>query len=233
MAVYINLTSLTAIIQEFCERHFQVNSVSVANEIDFRAIPNLDYPATFITPVEANIDANNFISQGFVITVADIMNTAFVGENNFRLIDGCQRIAGDITTYLQNQIDFEASTLITYNSFEDEGTDRTAGVVFRINLIYMKDDSTCILDDITDIARGFSVNLDTRTVTFKNWLMYPYVDMYEVTFDGGDNWIPMTKYTYELGDQEYPVQSIGQRLKQSIVPTIVWNNEVIPEDDGE
>lgn len=230
---YLNLTTLSSIILEFANRHSQVNSAYVLNEIDYRAIPNVDYPATFITPVEANIDANNFISQGFVITVADIMNTAFVGENNFRLIDGCQRIAGDITTYLQNQIDFEASTLITYNSFEDEGTDRTAGVVFRINLIYLKDDATCILDDIVDLTRGFSINLSSRTVTFKSWLMYPYVDMYEVTFDGGENWLPMTQYTYGLGTQEYPVQSIGQRLKQQIVPTIVWNNEVIPEDDGE
>src|SRR5690606_40409579 len=117
---YLNLTTLSSIIEVFCRRHAMINSVYVLNEVDYRSTPNVLYPATFITPVEANVEGA-FISQGFVITVADIMNTVFTGENNFRLIDGCQRIAGDIVTYLQNQIDFEASTNITFNSFEDEG----------------------------------------------------------------------------------------------------------------
>lgn len=230
MAVYLNLNVLTSIIQEFALRHTQVNSVTVANEIDFRATPNLDYPLVNIEPVEANVDGN-LVSQGFVITIADIMNTAFEGENNFRLIDGCQRIASDFITYLQNQTDFDASVNIVLNSFEEGGADRSAGVVFRINLVYYRDDSTCILDDIVDVPRGFDIDFEGRTVKFKSWLMHPFIDEYEVTFDGGQNWIPMTKYTYSLSNSEYPINSIGQRLKEGVSPfiDILWNNTIVPE----
>lgn len=229
MAVYLNLTNLTSIIQHFCLNHSLINSVLVANEIDFRATPNQLYPLVNIEPVEANVDGN-FISQGFVITVADIMDTVFEGEGNFRLIDGCQRIAGDIVTYLQNSIDFDASVNVTFNSFEDEGTDRTAGVVFRINLIYHRDDSTCVLDDLVSLSIPMCFNLNTRTVTFNTWLMYPFMDSYEVTFDGGNSWQPMRYNSYAISTDEIPPNTIGQRLKSGISfnNETIWNGATIP-----
>lgn len=231
---YINLTNLTSIIQNFCQNHSLINSVLVANEIDFRATPSQFYPLVNIEPVESNVEGN-FISQGFVITVADIMDTVFEGEGNFRLIDGCQRIAGDIVTYLQNSEDFDASTSITFNSFEDEGTDRTAGVVFRINLVYHRDDSTCVLDDLVSLSVPMCFNLTTRTVFFNTWLMYPFMDNYEVTFDSGNSWQIMRSNTYSISSEEIAPNTIGQRLRAGVSYNneTIWNGATIPPVEEE
>ncbi|HLS54233.1 MAG TPA: hypothetical protein VK031_09680, partial [Tissierellaceae bacterium] len=208
---YNNLTVLISTIVEFCNKHSMINSSSVRNEVNFRAIPDTDYPTVNIEPVEAPISGNQ-ISQGFVITVADLMNTDFPNYNTYHLIDNSQRLAQDIINYLQNVEEFEASPNVTLNPFEDEGTDSTAGVVFRINITYTRDTNICVFDDLVNIERPFCFNEDLRTVTFCKWLMYPYLDQYEVTFDGGDNWITMDRFTYDIGDEEIPVKTIGQRI---------------------
>ena len=215
--MYINLNLLTSVIQEFFENHKLINTTTVLNSLDFKAVPSSNYPIVNIEPVESNY-SDNLVSQGFIITIADIMNTKFIGENNFRLIDHCQRIANDAILYLQNQLDFDASTTITVNVFEDDNSDRVAGVVFRINIIYFRDTNLCIFDDILNITKEIKVN--GNIVTFTNWIMYPFLEEYEVTFDGGDNWESMTKYIYEV--EEILPETIGQRLKLN-TDLIIWN----------
>lgn len=229
MAVYINTHTLTSALVEYFYSHRLINSVSVANEIDFRAIASKDYPTANVEPLEASYDGN-LVSQGYLITIADIMDTEFVGENNFRLQSAMQSIASDTILYLQNQTDFDASTIVTVNVFEDEGTDRTAGVVFRINLVYFRDSNICLFDNILSITKPFCVDLVDREVRFRLWLMHPFVEDYEVTFDGGDSWTTLENKVYPIGDGEIPAETIGQRLKEnkSYNNDTVWNGEPIP-----
>lgn len=215
--MYINLNLLTSLVQEFFENHKLINTTTVLNALDFKAVPSTNYPIVNIEPVESNY-ADNLVSQGFLITIADIMNVKHIGEGNFRIMDHTQRVANDAILYLQNQLDFDASTNITVNVFEDDNSDRVAGVVFRINLIYFRDTNICVFDDILNITKDFIIK--DNIVTFKNWIMHPFIDEYEVTFNGGDSWERMTKYSYEIEESE--PNTIGQRLRLN-PDLIIWN----------
>ena len=230
---YINTNYLTYVAKDFFDRHKLINSVVVANVEDFKAIPSPNYPIVNIEPVDSAYNGD-LVTQGFVITIADIMTEKHTGEGVFRIQDNMSRIANDAIVYLQNQLDFDGSPIVNVNPFEEEGSDRTAGVVFRMNLIYHRDNNPCMFDNLLDITVPFYLNIEDRAVQFYTWILHPNMNDYEITFDGGLNWETMIEgNVYQLEDKSYPLNSIGQRIKDtlSFSNATIWNNIEVPENE--
>lgn len=204
----LNLKTLTGFLVDYFTAHKLISTVTVKNDLDFAAIPDVNYPIVNIEPVDSSL-LDNQISQGFNITIADIMNTRIEGENNYRLIADMQEIASDAVLWLQEQNEFDASETVNYIQFEEDNSDRIAGVYFRINLIIYRE--TCVNENILDIKRDFYVDSVRNTVRFFTWLGHPYMSEYEITFDGGSSWQEMTKPIWDI--TSIPVESINQRLK--------------------
>lgn len=227
---YITLQNLTGVLFNFFNRHKQVETVEVGNQLDFDAIPSILYPAVHIEPVEATVNGN-FISQGFIITIADIMEMSLPDRGVPEIINDAQLIANDfLTHFIETEEDFETSTIVTMNPFEEENTDRVAGVTFRVNIVYNRYVNTCTTDGILDITGVIKFDFETRHLYFTKWFGYPEPKQYLVSFDSGNNYDVLTDFKVSIPDDvEYNKGSIRIKLNnpQSHLPVeIVYDTDI-------
>lgn len=118
-------------IEGFFKSHPQVNFCSYGTIEDYIAVDNKDYYAINIEFTDADV-TGKFISYGFNITIADLINLNYP-ETEHDAISACMQIGNDFLGWLTGE-DY-TYTGSNYQVFrEGSNPDMTAGVVLGFTI---------------------------------------------------------------------------------------------------
>ena len=135
------LNELKLILIDYFKAHALINSVFYEDDFDFNAERSIDYPVANIEYLNSNI-SNKSMNHNFKIVLADITEP----ENNEmedNIHSDALQIAEDFFTYLQNYEGFSFDKSSSINKFTDDTADRTAGIVFTIQLSVIRPQNRC------------------------------------------------------------------------------------------
>src|SRR3990170_7796222 len=128
----LTLTQIKNRLKDYLNNHAQVNSVVVADDFEFNAERNLNYPAVNIEYVNADM-SDKLMIYSFRIVIGDLVS-ADEPELQLEVHSDCLLIAEDLFSFLQYQDDWLFRKTSSINKFVDDSGDRVSGVEFRINI---------------------------------------------------------------------------------------------------
>jgi hypothetical protein len=125
----------------FFESHAQINTVKYLSDDDFKQERHILYPAVNIEYINSNI-SERLMNHNYLIKICDITEAGNT-EMKDEIISDSIMITEDFYTWLQNNFDFTFSKSSSMQHFEDNGDDRTAGIVFGINVTTTRLQNSC------------------------------------------------------------------------------------------
>ncbi|WP_166334636.1 hypothetical protein [Sphingobacterium chungjuense] len=126
-----------------------INTVEVSSKSDYNDKRDVNYPFAHVEYVN-NSTSSVYNVYNFVITIADIQNNSLDHRNVDEIHNDCNLLAQDFIDFhsINNEF-FEMDENVMINPFDDQNTDRTAGVTFAIRLSVFRTKNNCILPKIS------------------------------------------------------------------------------------
>lgn len=130
----MSLNEVISLIKTYFENHPLINTTNVTlDDADFNAINNILYPVVNIQYIDTDVVERRF-QHNFKIIIADATNPNI--ENiDFEIFSDCLQIAGDFTSSLDNNYNFDWIKTTSIQPFQDGNVDRISGIVFTMGII--------------------------------------------------------------------------------------------------
>jgi hypothetical protein len=137
----LSLNQIKYKLISYFEAHGQINQVVYADDFEFNAQRNLNYPVTNIEYVDATIN-NKFLNYTFKIVIGDRVVADDTNQQDNVHSDAIL-IAEDFFAYLQQEEGWTFNKSSSIQKFLDDSGDRVSGIVFRITLAVIRSQNTC------------------------------------------------------------------------------------------
>ena len=121
--------------------HAQINSTFYEDDFDFNAERNITYPVANFEWLESDV-SGKVTTHAYQVTLADLVDESIKGHED-EIFSDLMLVANDFLSWAEESYDFIFTPSVNINKFSDDGDDRTAGIVFKLNLATIRSQGEC------------------------------------------------------------------------------------------